>query len=283
MEGINSLKEITPRVVSRFIAHERNRGTKTNKTIGFVRTFFAWLQAEEYTDQINPVIPGRHSQGESSANVQPYTDADLRLIWSVVENSDNVGLKLAFSIGRECGLRVGEVANIRLSDIDQDKQTIHVRLPTKNMRARDVRYHNDVAKYLELWLKLRNPNCEHDHLLHGKRLGKYTNSSLDTAFHKLFSNHPSSAPAFRFHRLRHTWATRLMNNGMELAVLKELGGWVSWSSMQIYIKVLPETIQRQYQETYSRIQEANETGAEESFSLIDFALMNSLAHATHAE
>src|SRR5450631_1524869 len=114
------------------------------------------------------------------------------------------------------------------------------------MRTRTVPYHDKVKKYLAHWLDIRNAGCKHDHLLHSKRLACFVTGGMDTQFRKLLSGQPRPAAGFSFHRLRHSWATRLMNNGMELAVLKELGGWVSWNAMQRYIKVLPETIQRQY-------------------------------------
>jgi hypothetical protein len=40
---------------------------------------------------------------------------------------------------------------------------------------------------------------------------------------------------------------------MDLAVLKELGGWLHWSSLQFYVQILPETIRRQYQDAYERL------------------------------
>lgn len=65
-----------------------------------------------------------------------------------------------------------------------------------------------------------------------------------------------------------------MNNGMELAVLKVLGGWESWSSMQRYIKVLDSTVRGQYEASYAKLQEKQESGEDETISLVDFAMMN---------
>ena len=65
-----------------------------------------------------------------------------------------------------------------------------------------------------------------------------------------------------------------MNNGMELAVLKELGGWESWNSMQRYIQVLEGTVRAQYESAYARLQERRESDEDEVISLLDFAAMN---------
>ena len=182
--------------------------------------------------------------------------------------------EVRFAVGEECGFRIGEVCNIRLSDIDQQAQTIYVRLPTKNGRTRTVPFHAKVKKYLNLWLAKRDPRCDHDHLLHNKAFRRYDTIKLDAWFKKNLKSMPEPAQSFLFHRCRHSWATRLMNNGMELAVLKELGGWESWNSMQRYIKVLPATIRSQYEASYARLQgKRPRSGEDEEISLIDFALM----------
>jgi len=270
-EGLTRLEQIRSGVVSRFIVHERKRGLTSGNFIGHISTFFSRLREEERLDMANPVLPRFHSQRGAPTKARPYKDADLEFIWSLVEASDEVALKLAFSIGQECGLRVGEVANIRLEDIDREKQEIFVRLPTKNMRTRTVPFHDKVAKYLYEWLPLRNPGCKHDHLLHSVQFAAYNTGTLSERFRKLVEDKPEPASSFKFHRLRHTWATRLMNNGMELAVLKELGGWESWNSMQKYIEVLNSTVKRQYEEAYRKMQERQSDDREEELSLLDFA------------
>jgi integrase len=273
-EHINALEAIRPPVVSRYIAHERARGITRGAYIGHLASFFRWLHAEERIHSSSPVVSRIHSQRSAPAVARPYTDNAMSALWDLLRQSGNPVMMLAFSIGEECGLRAGEVGNIRLGDVDLEQQKIFVRLPTKNMRTRAVPYHDKVAHYLTVWLAQRNVDCGHDHLLHGKRLGKYDTSDLARLFRDLTSCRTDITNGFCFHRLRHTWATRLMNNGMELAVLKELGGWEKWNSMQRYIYVLPQTIRRQYEESYTRLQE-QANGDDDAVSLFDFALQNS--------
>jgi integrase len=282
-EGIDRLEDIDRGVVTRFMAWERERGLTRGNYITRVKALFDWLDFEGRTTMRNPVMPRHHYEKNSPDQPRPYSDEDLASIWNLVEEGESVMLKLAFVIGKECGLRIGEVCNIRVSDVNREKQTIHVRLPTKNMRTRDVRYHDDVAKYLDLWLSAPRPLCGEDHLLCGEFGAVLNTNTLIAKFKKLLGEESSPADTFKFHRLRHTWATRLMNNGMELAVLKELGGWVSWNSMQRYIRVLPETVQRQYQEAYAKIQLKQESDPEETMSLLDFALMDDDRQVTYAE
>jgi integrase len=280
IEEITALDDVRPAVITRFIALERERGLTGRNFVGHLSTFFGTLIVEEKYGRANPVVSRIHSQRGAPAEARPYNDRDLNMIWECVERTGKLQLMLAFAIGEECGLRIGEVQNIRLSDIDASAQTIFVRLPTKNKRTRTVPFHCKVKKYLELWLAKRNPDCTHDHLLHNNASKPFTGTHFDAWFKKALSKAPDPACAFKFHRLRHSWATRLMNNGMELAVLKELGGWQSWSSMQRYIKVLDSTVRGQYEASYARLQEKQESGEDEAISLVDFALMNAAQSAS---
>jgi len=269
-EHIDRIENIGPAVVTRFIKEERARGITSGNFVGHLSTFFKCKQVEEQI-KFNPVIPYVHSQRGNPAEARPYNETELAAISKVVEDSDDTVLKLAFAFGLECGLRIGEVCNIRLSDIDRKSETVYIRLPTKNKRTRTVPFHDKVKKYLEVWLAERNPQCTHDHLLHGNLLGRFNTGTLDGRFKRFFLAASGPTKEFKFHRCRHSWATRLTNYGMELSVLKELGGWVSWNSMQRYVRVLPATVERQYQEANAKIEETQESGEEVVMSLADFA------------
>lgn len=270
-EGISDVNDIRSATITKFISHEQERGTVHRTYLGHITTFFNFLIEEEVYEHPNPVIPRRHYQKLGGAAPRPYNDAQMAELWRLVKASGKYELMLAFAIGEECGLRVGEVANIRLSDVDRRAQKIFVRLPTKNQRTRSVPFHAKVKKYLGLWLKRRSRHCPTDHLLHNKADHPFNQVQLDAWFKKLFRDEAEPAASFHFHRLRHTWATRLMNNGMELAVLKELGGWSKWDSMQCYIQVLASTVRRQYEAAYKKLEEKQDSQADQCVSLVDFA------------
>lgn len=273
MEGISDINEIRPATITKFIAAEMDRGTMHRTYVGYCSTFFNCLIEDGLYTHPNPVIPRRHYVKVGEAAPRPYNDADHAAIWALVEASGKSELMLAFAIGEECGLRVGEVANIRLADVDLRAQKIFVRLPTKNNRTRSVPFHDKVKKYLALWLERRSEHCPTDHLLHNKADHCFNQTQLDGWYKKLLRDKGEPAASFHFHRLRHSWATRLMNNGMELAVLKELGGWRNWNSMQRYIKVLPATVRRQYESAYKKLQDKQDSAEDECLSLLEFAAM----------
>jgi integrase/recombinase XerC len=274
---LTRLEDVSPRVVTKFMVHEQDRGLRGRNFIGHLSTFFEQLIAEERVEMKNPVRSRIHSQKGSPANPRPYTDQQIGQLWQTVDASGDLGLMLAFWIGRECGMRIGEVCNIRLSDVDAEAQTIEVRLPTKNGSPRTVRFHDKVTEYLPVWLTQRDPECGHDHLLHTQHSSRthFTSQTLCAWFRKFMRTQPEPVGSFVFHRLRHSWATSLLNAGIDLVTLKELGGWKSWTSLERYTRVLPETIRRQYEQAYAKIQERQERAVEdEPISLLQFAEMN---------
>jgi integrase/recombinase XerD len=274
VEGATELNAITPSMVTRFVAAERLRGITTTNYLSSVSMFFRHVMAEDDTFSLrNPVVTYIHYQKRNLQPPRPYKDEELKFIWNIVEDRNRLSLLLAMAIGEECGLRVGEVCNLRLSDVDCVKQSIYVRLPTKNMEPRSVPFHDKVASLLPLWLSQRASNCTHDHLLHSVKRAAFNSNTLDLQFRKLFKDDPAPANEFSFHRLRHTWATRLMNNGMELAVLMKLGGWKSWEAMRRYILVLPATIKAQYEEAYRKLQTKVAHPDEPTLSLAEFSML----------
>jgi integrase/endogenous inhibitor of DNA gyrase (YacG/DUF329 family) len=279
-EKIKNLDDIKPRIMSRFMAAERARGMQSSNSASRIKVFFDWLSEEERFDKRNPVIPRIHANSELHTR-QPYDDTQMSDLWNIVKGSGKTDLKLMFAIGEESGLRASEVCNIRLSDINRDKQTIFVRLPTKNGETRVVPFHDKVKKYLRQWLLERDPCCQHDYLFHNSVLNR-----IEYCFHiwwrKLYGAEPEPAASFEFHRLRHTWATRLVNGDMELPILQQLGGWKSLRSVQIYAKIRQSTVDRQYAAAYAAIQEKAESPEEETVSLFDFALMGDKTPANHS-
>jgi site-specific recombinase XerD len=278
---LNSWEDVRPEHISKLINAEKKRGMKSTNIIGHLATFFGWLIAVKGIYILNPVIRKFHKQKSHQNAPRPFSDEQIAAAWQTVENTGDVALMLAFAIGEECGLRGGETSNVRLSDVDTEHQTIHVRLPTKNGVERTVPYHDKVARCLDLWRPLRNAKCGHDHLLHGERGAAWNIRSLDGRFSDVFLQISANAIKFCYHRLRHTWATRLYNAGMDLAVLQKLGGWLCLATLQVYVQVKPETISRQYEQAYEEMKKRSQEPAEEIISMDDFLGMDDDGDATN--
>jgi integrase len=271
-QGITDLEQVSFETISRFIARETERGLKHRNYVNAASVFFDWLRHTGRRKSANPVVPRFHGDRNRVKEPRPYADAEIAKMWAVLEEHGGTLMKLAFAIGEECGLRVGEVGNIRLEDVDQVAQRIFVRLPTKTRATRRPFYHDKVRRYMPLWLLERDIYCGHDRLLHNEHLRPITFSGyLQTLLRQFFEKH--GIPKFSFHRLRHSWATRLANSGVDAAVIMELGGWRSWSGMQRYIRLCQQHVEESYHSAIERSKADRELGDESVISLADLALM----------
>lgn len=271
--GITDLEDVGPQVATAYVARELSRGLQHRNFVGGISTFFDWMRAEGRRKGPNPVVPRIHNTRTREYMPRPYSDLELEERWRVVEAHGTPLEKLAFSIGIECGLRVGEVGNVRLSDVDEVAQRIFVRLPTKNKTPRKPFYHENVKKYLAEWMKHRDPYCGHDHLLHNDHARPIKDSGyIQTTIKDTLVMH--GITEFSFHRLRHTWATRLAANGADLATVMELGGWRTWDGMKRYLQLSQKRMEERYFDAMEKAKSDRELADEKVVSLYDFALMD---------
>jgi integrase/recombinase XerC len=271
-QGVSDLEGVDFESISRYIAHEDARGVKTRNYVNVASVFFDWLRHAGKRKAANPVVPRFHGRTNRTKEPRPYTEQEMNSMWGFLEADGTILMKVAFAIGEECGLRVGEVGNIRLEDLDQSAQRIFVRLPTKTRATRRPFYHDKVNRYLIMWLLERDAYCSHDHLLHNEHLRPITSSGyLQTLLREFFEKH--GIAKFSFHRLRHTWATRLANSGVDPAIIMELGGWRSWAGMQRYIRLCQQHIEDSYHGAMERSKSDREMADESVISLADLALM----------
>lgn len=273
-KGITDLEDVKPSHITAYIAKETGRGISHCAYLGAISVFFGWLIAEGRRKATNPVVPRIH-RGPRKRNLpRPYSGQEMEDMWKVLEEHGSTIEKVAFALGEECGLRVSEVGNLRLGDIDQLAQRLFIRLPTKNRTTRRPFYHEKVKRVLVKWLSERNPNCGHDHLLYNISLQpiKYSDH-LQTKIRKTLAKHGISG--FSFHRLRHTWATRLANSGMDAATLMELGGWKNWESMHQYVEISQKRVEEQYHVSMEKAKEDRDMAQESVMSLSDLAFIES--------
>jgi integrase/recombinase XerC/integrase/recombinase XerD len=145
-------------------------------------------------------------------------------------------LELTYS----CGLRSAEVVGLRLMDVDFDQEAVHVL--GKGGKERVVPLGEEAALWLGRYLRDSRPALAkgaNDALflsVRGRR--------LDTSTLRRIVPHP--------HRLRHAFATHLLDGGADLRTIQELLGHSSLSTTQIYSHVDPRHLRRVYDRSHPR-------------------------------
>lgn len=150
------------------------------------------------------------------------------------------------------GVRVSELVNIKLSDIDINERII--RIFGKGSKERVVVFGNNTQEILELYLnngRYRLSNGKNDYLFlnkDGEQLSdRYVRKILDDIIIKAsIQTHVSP------HMLRHTFATGMLNNGADLVSVKEMLGHESLNTTSIYMHVSDDKIREIYNSAHPR-------------------------------
>lgn len=142
-----------------------------------------------------------------------------------------------------CGLRCGEVRNIKVSDIDLDRAVLHVR-QGKGKKDRYMPLGNNLPMILKNYLKVQKPQ---NWLFPGKRWvnntrffsvvePQYGYRSIQWAI-KRAAQVAGICKPINVHSLRHTYATHLLEDGVNILTIKELMGHAHISTTMIYLHV----------------------------------------------
>lgn len=249
---IRSLDSVTPKVITRFLEDlQKTRKKSAGHVVGSIRLFFDWLIMESRRKTANPVVPKFHTQVQVTRLPRPYSSSEMQLIRSLVAESGDPVLQLAISIGEESGLRISEACNLRLPDVDNEKQQLFVRLPNKTNTERYAPFHNRTKAALTRWLESR-PSAGHDYLLTGTNDIPLRKNTLRLRLNRLLCG-PGKLERFSYHRLRHTAASRVYPSMDPLGVMK-IFGWQSEKVMQGYTHVATEALRKSYARAMDNIE-----------------------------
>ena len=131
------------------------------------------------------------------------------------------------------GLRGQEVINLKISDVDFDRKVIHIR-QSKYKKDRIVPLAETMVVGLKKYLKAENP---HLWLFNGKEPdGRYSVRGLSWVMRENLKK-TSITKDVNLHSLRHSYATHLLEQGLNIVTLKELLGHADITTTMLYLHV----------------------------------------------
>ena len=139
-----------------------------------------------------------------------------------------------------CGLRCFEVRNLRLCDLDFDRKMLHVRLG-KGRKDRYLPLSRHLVRGLEKYIQAESPQ---DWLFNGKPEGRaggdfdsrYSQRGVQWAVKQARKAAGIQKP-MTVHTLRHTYATHLLEDGLDIVSIKELLGHACIQTTMVYLHV----------------------------------------------
>jgi integrase/recombinase XerD len=141
--------------------------------------------------------------------------------------------RIVLALIYSAGLRGKEVINLKISDIDFERMTIHIR-QTKYKKDRIVPLSHTMATGLQKYMSAENPYIW---LFNGKQPdSQYSMRGLSWIMRENLKK-TSISKDVNLHSLRHTYATHLLEEGLNIVTLKDLLGHADITTTMIYLHV----------------------------------------------
>ena len=152
---------------------------------------------------------------------------DRELLISSIENIQNVKHKAILSLAYSTGIRVSEVINLKITDVDSSRMVVLVR-QSKNNKDRIVPLSKNLLELLRNYYKVYKPK---EYLFNGQFANQYTASSCNQLVKKYIGKQ------YHFHMLRHSCFTTLLESGVDIRLIQKLAGHSSSKTTEVYTHV----------------------------------------------
>ena len=149
------------------------------------------------------------------------------------------------------GMRIGELLNCKVDDVELAEQKILIYQSDKTCVGRAVYYSDDAQQALLAWLRVRDPLKEQ--LFYGRRANPLCYEAARSIFQKCLQKAGLQHNGYSLHCLRHTFATDLLNAKMPLECLRVLLGHSNLEMTRRYARLSDKTREEEYFRAMQRI------------------------------
>ncbi len=257
-EGFGGLLDVRSSIARYFIQYlsEKNFCNKSiSRKISSAKTFYNYLMVEKIM-LINPFSEIVSPKVEKK-NPKFIYENDIEKLFSLIDRNTNLGKRdlALFEILYGCGLRVSEVCGIKINDLDFYRNLILIR--GKGNKERLMPMHSKIVTALNDYINngrdqllVKDGNFENKQLFLNYRGTNLTTRGVRVILNKLIDK--GSLIKLSPHKIRHSFATHLLNNGADLRIIQELLGHEHLSSTQIYTQVSKEKMKIEYLKRHPR-------------------------------
>ena len=237
------------------LTDEKYSRTSISRKISSLRAFYQYLLNHEFIHE-NP-FSYLHLKKSGFRLPNFFYDAEIEELFEAVSGNelldfrDKVLLELLYGTG----IRVSECQNLKLEHIDLELGVLLVL--GKGNRERYVPFGEfakiAIEEYLEFSRKplMTQHNKTHDYLLISQYGDHITVSGIQYALNAIVKK-TSLTSSIHPHKLRHSFATHMLENGADMRTVQELLGHKSLSSTQIYTHVTKDHLLKNYNQFHPR-------------------------------
>ena len=152
---------------------------------------------------------------------------DKNFLLGQISKIENLKHKSIISLAFSTGMRVSEICNLKIEDVDSKRMLIHIR-NAKGNKDRLVPLSENILSLLRIYFKEYKPNV---YLFNGQFDLQYSTRSCNEIVKKYIGKD------YHFHLLRHSSFTSLLESGVDLRIIQKLAGHTSSKTTEIYTHV----------------------------------------------
>ncbi len=192
--------------------------SQQNQVINAIRFLYKFVLNKKY-DKVSFKRP------KSEKKLPKVVDNEY--IKEKLNKIDNLKHKTILTLTYSVGLRVSEIVNLKIEDIDSKRMLIHIK-NAKGRKDRLVPLSSNVLNFLRDYYKKYRPK---EYLFNGQSSLKYSVGSCQQIYKKYIE------PDGHIHTLRHSFATSLLENGTDLRIIQKILGHSNAKTTEIYTHV----------------------------------------------
>ena len=236
------LLDITRKDIEAFIEQEQDRGLAIRSVRNRTQALYSFVRYLVENDLIDPDILTRRIRLKLPVSLPRAIDPiDVRVLLSVLDHTRD---RAFFLLLLRTGMRVGELLDLRATDVILPEKKILIYMGEKNYRGRVVYLGEDAVEAAEAWLTARD--SQQEMLFYSSRQPIISYAAVRNRFKKYLEKAELSGKGYTIHCLRHTFASELLNAGLRLEVLQQLLGHSSLEVTRQYARLTDTTREAEY-------------------------------------
>ena len=254
LNDLSPTKSIEPKHIRKMLSFLIDKGfskVSISRKISAIKSYITFLEKFNYSKNNYSELISIPKKSKSLPKVMTKKEVS-QLIKHVEMNTkknlrDDALIELLYSTG----LRVSEVANLKLKDINLKKSEI--KILGKGNKERIVIFNNKSKEKIIRYLKndKRYISIKTEALFQNKFNEALSTRSIQRILKK-YLNFSGINSKYSTHTLRHTFATHLLEGGADIKVIQQLMGHSSPETTKIYTHVSSSTLKNVYNNSHPR-------------------------------
>lgn len=225
--------------------------TTVSRKISTLRTFYEFWMTQDISVN-NPFIQLVHPKKEQYLP-QFFYEEEMEALFNTVSNDVKKGLRdrVVIELLYATGIRVSELVNIKVMDLDMNLPGVKVL--GKGNKERFVPFgefcRQSIEQYLEKFKPLKSKS--HPYLIVNMKGDPITERGIRYLLNDVVKR-TAGVTEIHPHKLRHTFATHLLNQGADLRTVQSLLGHVNLSTTGKYTHVSNQQLRKVYLNAHPR-------------------------------